>query len=337
MNRPPVASEMIDYISARVFAGNYRPGSRIPSVRALMRRFNLSYGSALNGISYLCERGLLEKHPKSGVTVSSDPHAQQPAGGCCIGVITSNGTLDNNPGLVYHALSEIQRNALEQDISLIAASGVFDTLSPVLEHCRAVIVMVELDARCEMLPFSAPAVGIFQADDFGGRMSIVDIDPYTTAKQAVGFFRRHRRKRVTVLTDPGEVYRHRARIFEYLWRESGGESGGILVSPFDDLADCAFRREEGYLFTSDHHLQHYAEAWREACGGSLAQRFCLLGIDGKNLMVPEFEHFPTVAADWHNIGRIAFEEAVARLKNPLRPARRIHLAGKLIEPENQED
>ena len=60
MNRPPVASEMIDYISARVFAGNYRPGSRIPSVRALMRRFNLSYGSALNGISYLCERGLLE-------------------------------------------------------------------------------------------------------------------------------------------------------------------------------------------------------------------------------------------------------------------------------------
>ena len=53
MNRPPVASEMIDYISARVFAGNYRPGSRIPSVRALMRRFNLSYGSALNGISYL--------------------------------------------------------------------------------------------------------------------------------------------------------------------------------------------------------------------------------------------------------------------------------------------
>ena len=63
MNRPPVASEMIDYISARVFAGNYRPGSRIPSVRALMRRFNLSYGSALNGISYLCERGLLEKHP----------------------------------------------------------------------------------------------------------------------------------------------------------------------------------------------------------------------------------------------------------------------------------
>ena len=56
MNRPPVASEMIDYISARVFAGNYRPGSRIPSVRALMRRFNLSYGSALNGISYLCDR-----------------------------------------------------------------------------------------------------------------------------------------------------------------------------------------------------------------------------------------------------------------------------------------
>lgn len=192
MNRPPVASEMIDYISARVFAGNYRPGSRIPSVRALMRRFNLSYGSALNGISYLCERGLLEKHPKSGVTVSSDPHAQQPAGGCCIGVITSNGTLDNNPGLVYHALSEIQRNALEQDISLIAASGVFDTLSPVLEHCQAVIVMVELDARCERLPFSAPAVGIFQADDFGGQMSIVDIDPYTTAKQAVDFFRRRR-------------------------------------------------------------------------------------------------------------------------------------------------
>ncbi len=330
MNKPAVAAEMIEYLSARIFAGNYEPGGRIPSVRSLMRKFHLSYGSALNGISYLCENGLLEKHPKSGVTVSRHPCPAPPENGRCIGVLTSTGNRPNR-GLVYEALAEIQQAAAGFQLPLVAVSGPVDALFPVLEKCSVVIVMTELDESLTELPFAAPAVGLFQGDDFGGQMSIVDLDPYQAARVAVGFFR-ERVQRVTVLTDPQPVYRHRGRIFEYLWREAGGECGGFIASSYMDLAECEFRAGEGYLFTSDHQLQHYVERRRKAGYGRFPEAAVMLGLDGKSLLVPEFEKYPTVAADWRLIGRIAFEEALARMERPQRPARRIYCSGTLVLP-----
>ncbi len=330
MNKPAVAAEMIEYLSARIFAGNYEPGGRIPSVRALMRKFHLSYGSTLNGISYLCENGLLEKHPKSGVTVSRHPCPAPPENGRCIGVLTSTGNRPNR-GLVYEALAEIQQAAAEFQLPLVAVSGPFDALFPVLEKCSVVIVMTELEETLKELPFTAPAVGLFQSDDFNGQMSIVDLDPYQAARVAVDFFR-ERVRRVTVLTDPQPVYRHRGRIFEYLWHEAGGECTGFIASSYAELTECEFRDGEGYLFTSDHQLQHYVGQRRKAGDGGFPEFAVMLGLDGKSLLVPEFEKYPTVAADWRWIGRVAFEEALARMEHPRRPARRIYCPGKLILP-----
>ncbi len=334
MNKPAVASEMIDFLSVRVLAGTYAPGGRIPSVRSLMRKFNLSYGSALNGISYLCEIGLLEKHPKSGVSVSRNPCPPPVDNVRCVGILASTGHRPN-PGLVYQALSEIQRGAIEHNYPLVSASGSFDSLFPILEQCRVVIVMTELDEEEHTLPFSAPAVGLFQADDYLGQMSIVDIDPWQTARIATDFFRNRRVKRVSVLTDPHAVYRQRGRLFELFWREAGGENGDFVVADYNHLEFRDFRPDEGYLFTSDHQLQHYAEFLRRETGTELTETCAVLGIDGKSLLVPGFERFPTIAADWREIGRIAFAEAIERMKNPRRPARRIYSPGKLIEPEIQ--
>ncbi|MGE4565279.1 MAG: hypothetical protein AB7F32_10455, partial [Victivallaceae bacterium] len=56
------------------------------------------------------------------------------------------------------------------------------------------------------------------------------------------------------------------------------------------------------------------------------------GVDGKRLINPEYHPFPTIAVDWDEMGRIAFEELLRRLQFPESPGRNQSVAGKLILP-----
>ena len=53
MNKPDKAFHMIKYIEDQLLAGAYATGQRIPSLRTLMRKFGISYGTARRGMEYL--------------------------------------------------------------------------------------------------------------------------------------------------------------------------------------------------------------------------------------------------------------------------------------------
>jgi hypothetical protein len=64
----------------------------------------------------------------------------------------------------------------------------------------------------------------------------------------------------------------------------------------------------------------------------LAHQHTVLGIDGKNLIDPDFHKFPSISIDWKIAGRYALEECIYRLNNPGSLARRIYLSCSLKVP-----
>lgn len=63
-------------IEAQISQGIYQPGHKLPSVRALMKKFSVSTGTVQQGYEYLMIRGLVESIHKSGYYVSSSPQHQ---------------------------------------------------------------------------------------------------------------------------------------------------------------------------------------------------------------------------------------------------------------------
>lgn len=58
-------------IEAQIKAGVYKPGHKLPSVRALMRKYDMSTGAVQHGFDYLMSKGLVESIPKSGYYISN--------------------------------------------------------------------------------------------------------------------------------------------------------------------------------------------------------------------------------------------------------------------------
>lgn len=50
LRKPDKAAKMISYLEERLIAGVYSPGERLPSLRFLMHKFNLSYGTVQRGM-----------------------------------------------------------------------------------------------------------------------------------------------------------------------------------------------------------------------------------------------------------------------------------------------
>lgn len=63
-------------IEAQIKEGIYKPGHKLPSVRALMRKYVMSTGAVQQGFDYLLSKGLIESIHKSGYYVSNTPENQ---------------------------------------------------------------------------------------------------------------------------------------------------------------------------------------------------------------------------------------------------------------------
>ena len=68
-----------DQMEAKAASEAYKPGDRLPSERTLALGFQVSRAVIREAIRILCERGLLEARPKSGVYVKG--HARTPLRG----------------------------------------------------------------------------------------------------------------------------------------------------------------------------------------------------------------------------------------------------------------
>ncbi len=333
------ATPLTDYLRAQILAEVFLPGSRLPSVRTLMRKFDLSYGTAMRGIDELCEQGLLEKLPRRGILVRRSASLPAPGGKGVIGVITQFPDFNEaHHGMAYHALIAIQKAAYDLNYPLLSIPiyGKFDQLAchPTLSRCDALILLCEADSILDRWTMAVPTVAMLTWDDFEGKISTVEIDPFHAAAQAVRYFQKYRVKEVSVVTDPRPVFHWRADIFKECWTRAGGTLGPYYEYPAAATPEIDFCRMSrmGYFFTSGHLYESHAEAFTAKTGRPLHTAIRALTVDGKNLIIPNFQPVPTIAMDWKWMGRTIFEELVALLENPLRQPRRIYLAGKLVEP-----
>lgn len=333
------ATPLTDYLRAQILAEVFLPGSRLPSVRTLMRKFDLSYGSAMRGIDELCEQGLLEKQPRRGILVRRAAGEPAPGGKGVIGVITQFPNFNEaHHGMAYHALVAIQKAAYDLNYPLLSIPiyGKFDQLErhPALKRCDALILLCEADSCLERWAVSCPTVAMLTWDDFDGKISTVEIDPFHAAVQAVRYFQKYRVSEVSVMTDPRPVFHWRSEIFKECWSRAGGTLGANYEYPADHPPEIDFLQHPrtGYFFTSGHLYQVHAESFTAKTGKVLSSAIRALTVDGKNLIMENFQPVPTIAMDWKWLGRTIFEELVALLENPLRMPRRIYLAGKLVEP-----
>jgi DNA-binding LacI/PurR family transcriptional regulator len=157
-------------------------------------------------------------------------------------------------------------------------------------------------------------------------MSIVDIDPFCSAELAVDYFKSKKLKKVNIFTDPRLAYYNRGTIFAQYWKNAGGECELFVGRD----VEVEFNNKEGYFFTSDNLLYDYSCRYEKEHGVQLAKKFIVLGVDGKNLIFPNFHKFPTIATDWRVIGKYAIEECMYRIKELGSRPKRIYVPGDLI-------
>ena len=333
------SDRLIAYLEEQIVCGRYPGGSRIPSLRELQQQFHLSYGTVLSGINTLCYRGLLRKHPRSGIfvaTTATPAHEGNPV----IAVFTiRNDTI----GLYPTVLCGIREEAAKRQVELQLCQLPPGCLDPELlerlsEGCAGVILLCELDASAGMLPRHRPCVGVMMDNSDLGRISIVDIDPFVAAEHATAYFRRRNLKTVQAVMVPTGTYRRRFEIFAAAWRHAGGRCEPL---DFSELRTAAARNPElwaelfskgrGYWFASDNLLFDCAQAFRKTTGKSLEKECVVIGLDGKRLLHPDFPVFPTISVDWRTIGARALEECHARIIKPGRLPERIYLPGELLE------
>jgi DNA-binding LacI/PurR family transcriptional regulator len=344
MRKPQKALRLIDYLEEQLLAGRYPAGSRLPSVRRLTGKFDMSYSSALRGIDYLCAKGVLEKSAKRGIFVRKHGRKELSASEKRILVLVvpySQGQA-NRTGMYYTALNGMQELALDKGYSLVVTpyNGPQNSNEkfPVelCDGCGGVIMLREYDLFYDDIQLNIPVVGILVHKDFNGKNSIVDLDPFNAANSAVKYFKSRNCKNVTIVTDFRPTYINRGRIFQSEWCASGGIVEDFIVSRIPEVdSEIEFSSDCGYLFTSDHLLQRYSLEYQERKGITLAEDQIVLGIDGKSMISPEFHKFPTIAVDWKRIGECALEECIARMEHPGRCARRLYIPGHLVNVKNK--
>jgi DNA-binding LacI/PurR family transcriptional regulator len=342
MKKSDAAGNLIEYLEAQLLTGHYPVGGKLPSLRSLARKFKISYSSAKNGIDYLEAQGKLRKSPRSGVFVQSpltfSPHTRSK--NRIVVITTADIALrDGVPGLFHSAINIIKELALRHDFDLIVLPvpnvRLLDpaVVEQVNGDCCGAIIMKELDQWVNALPITVPTVGVLMENDYDGKVSIVGIDPFNAGRQAVDYFLSKGKTKVHIVEFEAPSYRIRARLFELFFREAGGVVTGKTVIRSGEKPEVEhYSDDRGYFFTSDNMLFDCMKNQLAKNGENIIEQYCLLGIDGKSLISPWGVNFPTIAADWREIGKVAFEECLNRINQNQYIPRRIYLPGILTNP-----
>ena len=329
MTKPEKAKKMIDYLEERLVSGQYSVGSKIPSVRRLADKFEVSYGTALRGIDYLCEQGIFEKIPHRGVFVCERQVARSNNKVKRIAVFMEPYVTEVHCGMCYTAFLGMQELALKSGYTfmvnpLMTENATTDAIKEMSKGAEGVILLNEYDLRLKDLKLNIPVVGVLVDNSFNGTISTVNLDPWSAAKMAADFFESQGMEKVKIISSYKPVFVTRGQAFATIWREKGFRYD-LLTTPKYEKID--FDKKCGYLFTSDQYAQNYSEEFMEKTGYTLAEKHVILGMDGKQLIDPHFHRFPSIAINWKNIGEIAFNECLNRINNPTLPPKNITLTG----------
>jgi DNA-binding transcriptional regulator YhcF (GntR family) len=325
--------QVINHLEAMIASGVLAPGAKLPSLRKLGEDFNLSIGTIRRSIDFLRKKGILTITPGSGAYVAERKRSSNTTHGKSgvktrITVFTAKGNLSNS--YCAHALHGVQ-SAVGENCSLVLNFHKFYNKENILKNSLLTEAAMESDALLFLGPYdyvvkalsvNKPCIGMEIHNSYNGLMSTISIDPFNAAELACNFFNKHHCKKVKALSHPMPVYRFRTAAFANLWRTFGAVEEVYASTPvgLDDVLD----KETSYFFSSDTDYNRVARAYKEKYGTQLIDECCVLSIDGKSLLAPNFEPINTVAVDWKAMGVIALEECMRRIENPGTSSRRIY-------------
>ena len=328
MRRPDKAFTMIKYLEDQLLAGAYAAGQRMPSLRTLMRKFGISYGTARRGMAYLYMKYPdISKEKGRGTYFKPGNGDQTGAGGGDISIVVCcNELRHNTSGLYYSALKGIISTAEKEGVRIEKVMHARDlsdagTLRETTARYSGAILLGQYDAFFSRLELPVPTVGVMMENSFNGSVSVVDLDPYLTAKLAVRYFTERKIKKVTILSSMNNAFVLRGKIFAMLAAEQGIHCSKPVT------AVRRYRAGTGYFFTSDNWAHTACLRYKEQTGRDLGSDYVIMGVDGKQFLQPGFSRFPTVAVDWEQVGIAAFRECMARISTPSLTAKKIFLTG----------
>lgn len=194
MKKPEVAANLIEYINTQIITGRYPVGSKLPSLRLLARKFQISYTSAWNCIEYLERQGKLHKSARRGIFVQSRNAVNEASPEQQLALVAPHFTsLNDTNGLFHSTLSVLEQLAAEHHYSLMVIPmpnvKILDSATvEKLNRCRGVILMKEIDGWLTAMQITVPTVGILMENNYGGQLSLVGIDPYAAAQECGLFF-----------------------------------------------------------------------------------------------------------------------------------------------------
>ena len=326
---------MVRFLLEQISSGQLGDGARVPSMRELMDRFDLSYGSVKRGIDYLSENGYVEKMGGRGTFVRrrSEHQASNVAGQRLLAVFLQHALPEHRHGVYLTVLLGLQEAAAATGYSLVlsylrcedASPEAFERLS---NGAAGMVFLAEYDEVLTELPLTVPVVGVCMHNSMGGSISVIDVDPMTTAQQATRYFRDRNLKHVVVISSSTPAHHARAEPFMQLWQRDGGT---IEEAPTHD--SIAFDPRTGYLFTTGSLLQRASEDMLRQTGQILSRTIPALTVDAKSRLNPDFHPASCIGPDWHVVGKYAFEECVYRVNTPGSTPKRIYVPGRLHEVE----
>ena len=332
--------KLIAYLEAMIAGGRYAAGDRLPPLRKLAEQFSLTPSCAHRAIRTLCERGLLELRQGAGTFVREPDKNRPIISGGVISVAIWDKTLTQS--YCAYALQGMQEAAA-------SSSWLLKFFFVSYEQMAAQPILTKDFWKCDVAAFLGcydlfepafqqilrPCVGLEMHRMFDGVFSTVSVDPFSAAELAVRNFCAHGAGEVQVVCQPMPVHRVRADVFMRQWEEAGGSCRLIERSISQGDAPFQIDPEGACLFTGGSDYNYAARQWRMQTGKILAENPNMLGIDGKSLLLPNFEPSNTLTIDWRQAGVTVFEECRRRAENPGSAARRISIQPRLVQYQSE--
>lgn len=317
-----------DYILQQIYTGEYTPDSAIPTIRAYIEMFNVSQRTVQRTLEILVDRGILETRHGQGTFVKSY-NRNAISGIHTVTVILNSSELKTNIyGNIFYGL---QQAAIDMNCQLnVKSTVVLKTLKikDVVENSDGLIILSEQVEALERSKLPVPVVGVCMRDNYNNMVSILDIDPFASARQAVDYFKASNFEKIHVFSANIPSYVLRGKIFIDEWRDHGGKcSFSVLPFPIKELQTIP--NQSALLFTTGSAKESYLRLYYQKNGIKLEETCTILEIDGKSRINPEFIKSSSIAVDWKQIGRMALEEVIYRLTKPGTLPRRIYVPGKL--------
>ena len=335
MARPSqIYTEMISYLEAMIVNGTFPPGTKLPSQRQLGAQFNLPQCTVGRKLKELEERGLIELKRGSGAYVKERRRIARPV--CRIGVIIEAVNLQIS--YCGHVLVGLQERAEELSCLLNLNFVNYRETSPELLSKYAarqdgLILLGCYDTALESLPPTRPCVGTNMHRNFGFA-STIDLDPVRAAELACMYFLERGKKTVHLFayddesSAPRSAFAWRGRTFAAYWAPHGKLIVHATAIPnvIEGRNDPQYFTDPdaGYLFTSGTRAEGAARAYLQQTGRMLYDDFCVLTIDGKSLLRPDYFPVDTISTDYPAMGREAMNECFRRIREPGAGPQRIY-------------